>query len=160
QAAISSRSAWARRSAWRARSRPSRSCAPERPRRCPRASPSRRRSEPERGGHSPPSSRAEAPATASAPPGIANGCRGPTAKPMDQADAARRDRGDVALSEPAEETPDRDGAYPRLTEDQLSRLEALGERRPAEAGEVLFKEGDESYDFYVVLDGMVSVVDG
>ena len=79
---------------------------------------------------------------------------------MDQADAARRDRGDVALSEPAEETPDRDGAYPRLTEDQLSRLLAQGERRPTEAGEVLFKEGDESYDFYVVLDGMVSVVDG
>jgi thioredoxin reductase (NADPH) len=78
---------------------------------------------------------------------------------MDPADAARRDRGDVALSEPAEETPDSDGAYPRLTEGQISRLQAQGERRPTEVGEVLFKEGDESYDFYVVLDGMVSVVD-
>jgi thioredoxin reductase (NADPH) len=67
------------------------------------------------------------------------------------------------LSEAAEqlvETPDRDGAFPRLTEDQLAKLAAEGERRRTHDGQVLFAEGDESYDFHVVLDGLVAVVDG
>ena len=49
------------------------------------------------------------------------------------------------------ETPDRDGAYPRLTDEQLAHLSAQGERRPTERGHVLFREGDEDYDFFVVL---------
>jgi thioredoxin reductase (NADPH) len=57
------------------------------------------------------------------------------------------------------ETPDRDGAYPRLTEDQIARLAAEGQRRQVAAGEVLFREGDERYDFYVVLHGRVAMVD-
>jgi thioredoxin reductase (NADPH) len=57
------------------------------------------------------------------------------------------------------ETPDQDGAFPRLTEDQLARLEARGKRRRTHAGEVLFSEGDEHYDFHVVLDGKVAVVE-
>ncbi|MCW3019885.1 MAG: cyclic nucleotide-binding protein [Solirubrobacterales bacterium] len=57
------------------------------------------------------------------------------------------------------ETPDRQGAYPRLSEDQLARLEQQGERRRTHAGEVLFHEGDEQYDFYVVLAGKVAVVE-
>jgi thioredoxin reductase (NADPH) len=57
------------------------------------------------------------------------------------------------------ETPDHDGAFPRLSDDQIARLEAQGERRATAAGEVLFEEGEEGYDFYVVLQGMVAVVD-
>lgn len=57
------------------------------------------------------------------------------------------------------ETPDRDGAYPRLTEDQLARLAAEGRRRHVAAAEVLFREGDECYDFYVVLRGRTAMVD-
>lgn len=64
-----------------------------------------------------------------------------------------------ATAEELVETPDQDGAFPRLTEDQLARLEAQGVRRRTRAGEVLFSEGDEHYDFHVVLDGKVAVVD-
>jgi thioredoxin reductase (NADPH) len=64
-----------------------------------------------------------------------------------------------ATAEELVETPDQDGAFPRLTEDQLARLEAQGVRRRTRAGEVLFSEGDERYDFHVVLDGKVAVVD-
>jgi len=65
-----------------------------------------------------------------------------------------------ATSERIPETPDRDGAFPRLTEDQVRRLEPEGERRPTRNREVLFREGDERYDLYVVLDGKVAVIDG
>jgi thioredoxin reductase (NADPH) len=65
-----------------------------------------------------------------------------------------------ATSERIAETPDKDGAFPRLTEDQVRRLETEGERRPTQEREVLFREGDERYDFYVVLDGKVAVIDG
>jgi thioredoxin reductase (NADPH) len=65
-----------------------------------------------------------------------------------------------ATSERIVETPDKDGAFPRLTEDQVRRLETEGERRPTQDREVLFREGDERYDFYVVLDGKVAVIDG
>ncbi|MGA4544302.1 FAD-dependent oxidoreductase [Uniformispora flossi] len=46
-----------------------------------------------------------------------------------------------------------------LTGDQLDTLAALGERRPAAAGETLFAAGDASYDFFVVLDGSADVVE-
>lgn len=65
-----------------------------------------------------------------------------------------------ATNERIAETPDEDGAFPRLTEDQVRRLEMEGERRRTEDREVLFREGDECYDFYVVLDGKVAVIDG
>jgi thioredoxin reductase (NADPH) len=62
--------------------------------------------------------------------------------------------------EPLTETPDSHGAYPRLSEEQIQRLAAHGVRRPTQAGEVLFHDGDEHYDFYVVLEGMVAIVQG
>jgi thioredoxin reductase (NADPH) len=58
-----------------------------------------------------------------------------------------------------EETPDRDGAFPRLSDEQIARLSAYGERRATSEGEVLFHEGDPDYDFFVVLDGMVAIMD-
>ena len=58
------------------------------------------------------------------------------------------------------ETPDRNGAYPRLTEGQIEMLSTLGERRATTSGQVLFREGERHYDFYVVLTGTVAVYTG
>jgi thioredoxin reductase (NADPH) len=59
-----------------------------------------------------------------------------------------------------EETPNRDGAFPRLDEDQRARLRALGRVRSVESGEVLFAAGDESSDFFVIESGAVAIVQG
>ena len=58
------------------------------------------------------------------------------------------------------ETPDRDGAFPRLGDGQIEALSRDGERRRTEAGEVLFRQGDRDYDFFVVLAGKVAIRDG
>jgi thioredoxin reductase (NADPH) len=58
------------------------------------------------------------------------------------------------------ETPDSHGGYPRLSDEQIATLSVHGGRRRAEAGEVLFHEGDERYDFYVVLEGRVAILQG
>ena len=57
------------------------------------------------------------------------------------------------------ETPDPYGAYPRLSPEQIEALEARGTRRATTAGEVIFRAGDTSYDFVVVLQGMVAIVE-
>jgi thioredoxin reductase (NADPH) len=59
-----------------------------------------------------------------------------------------------------EETPDLHGAFPRLSDEQIKRLSLDGERRPTEPGQVLFQEGDDEYDFHVVLDGHVGTQAG
>jgi len=61
---------------------------------------------------------------------------------------------------PLAETPDLQGAYPRLSAPQIAALEALGQRRTVAPGEVLFAEGDRNCDFYVVLAGHVAGVEG
>jgi CRP-like cAMP-binding protein len=61
---------------------------------------------------------------------------------------------------PQPETPDLHGAFPRLDQEQLEALAARGERRPTQAGDVLYRGGDEGYDFFVVLEGAVAVVEG
>ncbi len=55
------------------------------------------------------------------------------------------------------ETPDLDGAYPRLDGDQIATLEAGGARRAADAGETLIREGERSDYLFVVLSGKVAV---
>jgi thioredoxin reductase (NADPH) len=62
----------------------------------------------------------------------------------------------VRLPEP----PDLDGAVPRLSERQLQTLAAHGQRRQARPGDVLYREGDERCDFFVVLEGKVAIIDG
>jgi thioredoxin reductase (NADPH) len=47
----------------------------------------------------------------------------------------------------------------RLTEEQIGLLRREGEVRPVAAGEVLFREGDRTYEFIVILAGRVVVVD-
>jgi thioredoxin reductase (NADPH) len=64
------------------------------------------------------------------------------------------------VSGPADETPDLDGAHPRLGEAQIAALVPHGTRRRVEPGDVLFREGDEDYDFFVVLEGSVAAVEG
>jgi thioredoxin reductase (NADPH) len=48
-------------------------------------------------------------------------------------------------------------AFPSLDGSQLAALEALGARRRVAAGEYLYREGDASYDFYVILSGAAEI---
>lgn len=59
-----------------------------------------------------------------------------------------------------EEPPDRNGAFPRLSEDQRARLRAVGSVRPVEPGDILFSEGDAGYPLFVIESGAVAIVDG
>ena len=67
-----------------------------------------------------------------------------------------------STSEPREltETPDLNGAYPRLDEAGIAALAPLGRRRRVQPEEVLFREGDRDCEFFVVLAGMVASVEG
>jgi thioredoxin reductase (NADPH) len=58
------------------------------------------------------------------------------------------------------ETPERDGAFPRLDEDQMARMRELGSAREVEAGDVLFAEGDPTSDFFVIEEGTAVIVQG
>jgi thioredoxin reductase (NADPH) len=60
----------------------------------------------------------------------------------------------------SEETPDLQGAFPRLSDAQIVALDAQGQRRPIQPGEVLFAEGDRDFGFFVVLAGRVASVEG
>jgi thioredoxin reductase (NADPH) len=55
---------------------------------------------------------------------------------------------------------DRNGAFPRLTEEQRARLREVGHIRAVTPGEVLFRDGDPGYDFFVVESGAVAIVEG
>ena len=48
-------------------------------------------------------------------------------------------------------------AFPQLSGADLAALGRLGVRRAVAAGEYLYREGDASYDFYVVLSGAVEI---
>src|ERR1700728_2494431 len=68
-----------------------------------------------------------------------------------------------AVSESAgdiEETPDLQGAYPRLNDAQLTTLAEAGRRRAVQPEEILFYEGERGCDFFVILAGKVAVVEG
>jgi len=58
------------------------------------------------------------------------------------------------------ETPDLNGAYPRLDESGIAALAPLGRRRRVQPEEVLFREGDRECPFFVVLAGKVASVEG
>src|ERR1700754_570379 len=63
--------------------------------------------------------------------------------------------GAAESTEPVE-TPDRAGAFPRLSEGQVEALSARGHRSPTTAGDRLYRAGDSPYDFFVILKGLVS----
>jgi thioredoxin reductase (NADPH) len=58
------------------------------------------------------------------------------------------------------ETVNRDGAFPRLDDDQRARLRELGHLRTVEPGEVLFAAGEVGADFFVIESGAVVIVQG
>ncbi|MGW6357673.1 FAD-dependent oxidoreductase [Streptomyces sp. NPDC055092] len=56
------------------------------------------------------------------------------------------------------ETPDRYGAFPRLTPEQLQVLAAHGERRRTAEGEVLYREGEPFREFLAILSGTIEIL--
>jgi thioredoxin reductase (NADPH) len=50
--------------------------------------------------------------------------------------------------------------FPKLTDEQIELLAQHGRVRPIQVGEVLFREGDATYDVMVLLEGRVAVVVG
>ena len=50
--------------------------------------------------------------------------------------------------------------FPKLTEAQVELLARHGEVRPTATGEVLFRQGSDTYDVMVVLEGTISVLVG
>jgi thioredoxin reductase (NADPH) len=54
---------------------------------------------------------------------------------------------------------DRDLAFPRLSQPRIDALRRWGKVRPVAAGDVLFKEGDRGFCFYVVLAGAIEIVE-
>jgi Na+/H+ antiporter NhaA len=57
------------------------------------------------------------------------------------------------------ETPDRDGAYARLTDEQVALVERSATRLHCAPGDTLFREGDAGYAFHVVVSGTVAIVE-
>ncbi|MGH3991932.1 MAG: Na+/H+ antiporter NhaA, partial [Pseudonocardiaceae bacterium] len=57
------------------------------------------------------------------------------------------------------ETPDATGAFPRLTDAQLVPLRRAGRRRTTSPGQLLLRGGGPDYDFIVVLEGTVAVLE-
>src|SRR3954468_22891270 len=51
-------------------------------------------------------------------------------------------------------------AFPTLTAEQIELLGQFGEERPTHAGDHLFTQGDTGYDFIVLLEGLIDIVDG
>jgi thioredoxin reductase (NADPH) len=51
-----------------------------------------------------------------------------------------------------------DPAFPTLDPGAIAFLESVGERRTVSVGEYLYREGDDTYDFFVVLSGLVDII--
>ncbi len=54
-------------------------------------------------------------------------------------------------------TPEDAVAFPVLADEEISLVETFGSRRPTQPGEILYRQGDSAYDFYVVLSGEIEV---
>jgi thioredoxin reductase (NADPH) len=50
-------------------------------------------------------------------------------------------------------------AFPELSESDIAALKIRGQIRPVHAGEVLYREGDRSHSFFVVLEGAIEAVE-
>src|SRR5215204_1620525 len=62
------------------------------------------------------------------------------------------------MTDPSSEIRSTRGPAP-LREDQIEVLRSYGHTRETEAGQVLFRAGDASNDFFVILEGEVEVID-
>src|SRR5688500_7876186 len=58
-----------------------------------------------------------------------------------------------------EETPDPLGAFPRLTDADIENLKSYGEVRQTQPGDTLFKAGEASRHFFVVLSGKAGILE-
>lgn len=56
-------------------------------------------------------------------------------------------------------TVDNQMAYPELTDEQIDCLRPYGQCREVDTGTVLFHEGDDDYDFIVILKGSIDILD-
>jgi thioredoxin reductase (NADPH) len=88
---------------------------------------------------------------------------------LDREDAAAPERADadggvvieaLRLDFPDSGDADRRGAFPDLTDDQIDLLRKRGTERRVERGDILFREGDSSYPFIVIVEGCVDIVAG
>lgn len=61
---------------------------------------------------------------------------------------------------PLAETPDAQGAWPRLTDAQIAELEVHGERRTVQDGDVLYREGEPIGELLVIVEGFVELIEG
>jgi thioredoxin reductase (NADPH) len=57
------------------------------------------------------------------------------------------------------ETPDRLGAFPTLSDEDLAILASAGRRVVLRRGDTLYRAGDASNDFFAVLSGLVEIAD-
>jgi len=57
-------------------------------------------------------------------------------------------------------TPRKTAHTPRLSDAQIDALATRGQRRPMAAGEVLYHEGDRNCEFFVIVAGTVTMLDG
>ena len=48
--------------------------------------------------------------------------------------------------------------FPALDDAQIARLAAFGQQGQAEAGAVLFEQGDASHGIFIVLNGSIEIV--
>lgn len=53
--------------------------------------------------------------------------------------------------------PNEIALFPQLSDEVLQHLQGYGTEIDLNVGEYLFKEGEHSYDFHVVLDGEIQV---
>ena len=51
-----------------------------------------------------------------------------------------------------------DAAFPTLDESDIAVLDALGTRQQIAAGDYLYREGDATYDFFVVVSGEIEII--
>ncbi len=58
----------------------------------------------------------------------------------------------------AETAEQLDAMFPKLDDAQIARLAEFGKQRRAEAGEILFDQGDSQHGVFVVLDGSIEIV--
>jgi thioredoxin reductase (NADPH) len=58
-----------------------------------------------------------------------------------------------------QETPEQlEAMFPALDDAQVARLKQFGEERRAEAGEILYDQGDSEHGVFVVLDGSIEII--
>lgn len=53
--------------------------------------------------------------------------------------------------------PNQTVLFPKLTNEELQRISKHGREIPLNDGEIIFKEGDPTYHFYVVLEGQIRI---